>query len=225
MHNTSAQALLLAAGRGERMRPLTDHVPKPLLEVQGKPLLQWHIEGLQRAGVHGVVINTAWLEEQFAHKPGPLFEAVPAQAQREPHFAALAAQGQELAQGLELAQLVFAAQQQAVRALGQLGLVKWGLAVRVQRVAEQAPQAPFACSGQEHLVQKHPGRVQFVQAAASHSFAQFDLEQTGLVLAGLVLAGLAKFGAADLVEWELAQKALEQKAFAARLKGASLAQL
>ena len=76
---------------------------------------------------------------------------VPAQAQRELHFAALAAQGQALAQGQELAQLVLAAQQQAVRALGQLGLAKWALAkwalaVRVQRVAEQAPLAPFACS-------------------------------------------------------------------------------
>ena len=53
---------------------------------------------------------------------------------------------------------------------------------------------------QEHSVQEHPGKVQFVQAAASHSFAQFDLEQADLVLAGLVLAGLAKAGAADLVE-------------------------
>jgi len=77
MHNTSAQALLLAAGRGERMRPLTDHTPKPLLEVQGKPLLQWHLEGLQRAGVRNVVINTAWLEAQFAQNPGSLFEAPP----------------------------------------------------------------------------------------------------------------------------------------------------
>ena len=77
MHDASAQALLLAAGRGERMRPLTDHVPKPLLEVQGKPLVQWHLEALQRAGVQNVVINTAWLEEQFAHNPGPLFEALP----------------------------------------------------------------------------------------------------------------------------------------------------
>jgi len=77
MHNTPAQALLLAAGRGERMRPLTDHVPKPLLVVQGKALLRWHLEGLQRAGVRSVVINTAWLEAQFAHNPGPLFEAPP----------------------------------------------------------------------------------------------------------------------------------------------------
>jgi MurNAc alpha-1-phosphate uridylyltransferase len=58
-------ALILAAGRGERMRPLTDACPKPLLPVRGKPLIEWHLEALARAGVKQVVINTAWLEAQF----------------------------------------------------------------------------------------------------------------------------------------------------------------
>jgi len=58
-------ALILAAGRGERMRPLTDTCPKPLLRVRGKPLIEWHVEALAGAGVREVVINTAWLEEQF----------------------------------------------------------------------------------------------------------------------------------------------------------------
>jgi len=58
-------ALILAAGRGERMRPLTDHCPKPLLRVHGKALIEWHLEALARAGVRQVVINTAWLEAQF----------------------------------------------------------------------------------------------------------------------------------------------------------------
>jgi MurNAc alpha-1-phosphate uridylyltransferase len=60
-----AQAMLLAAGRGERMRPLTDQTPKPLLPVQGKPLLQWHLEAMAQAGVAQVVVNTAWLEGQI----------------------------------------------------------------------------------------------------------------------------------------------------------------
>ena len=58
------KAIILAAGRGERMRPLTDHTPKPLLPVHGKPLIEWHLEALARDGVREVVINTAWLEEQ-----------------------------------------------------------------------------------------------------------------------------------------------------------------
>ena len=58
-------ALILAAGRGERMRPLTDTCPKPLLKVRGKPLIAWHLEALARDGVRDVVINTAYLEEQF----------------------------------------------------------------------------------------------------------------------------------------------------------------
>lgn len=58
-------ALILAAGRGERMRPLTDQTPKPLLKVRGKPLIEWHLEALARDGIREVVINTAWLEEQF----------------------------------------------------------------------------------------------------------------------------------------------------------------
>ena len=58
-------ALILAAGRGERMRPLTDHTPKPLLQVRGQRLIEWHLQALATAGVREVVVNTAWLEEQF----------------------------------------------------------------------------------------------------------------------------------------------------------------
>ncbi|MEO0004097.1 MAG: hypothetical protein RLZZ22_1789 [Pseudomonadota bacterium] len=65
-----AQAMVLAAGRGERMRPLTDHTPKPLLEVQGKPLLQWHLDALARAGWRQALINTAWLGEQIPARFG-----------------------------------------------------------------------------------------------------------------------------------------------------------
>lgn len=54
-------AMILAAGRGERMRPLTDKKPKPLLEVKGKPLIVWHLEKLAKNGFKKVVINTAYL--------------------------------------------------------------------------------------------------------------------------------------------------------------------
>ena len=59
------KALILAAGLGERMRPLTDRTPKPLLPVAGKPLIAWHLEKLAAVGVTDVVINTSWLAEQF----------------------------------------------------------------------------------------------------------------------------------------------------------------
>lgn len=60
------KAMLLAAGRGERMRPLTDTCPKPLLPVAGKPLVAWHLERLAAAGFTEVVINLSWLGEQIA---------------------------------------------------------------------------------------------------------------------------------------------------------------
>ncbi len=59
------KAMLLAAGLGTRMRPLTDHTPKPLLPIAGKPLLAWHLERLADAGFVDVVVNCAWLGEQI----------------------------------------------------------------------------------------------------------------------------------------------------------------
>jgi MurNAc alpha-1-phosphate uridylyltransferase len=62
---TAPRALIFAAGRGERMRPLTDHTPKPLLPVRGQPLMQWMLAALRRGGVREVVVNTAWLGQQI----------------------------------------------------------------------------------------------------------------------------------------------------------------
>jgi MurNAc alpha-1-phosphate uridylyltransferase len=62
--------MLLAAGRGERMRPLTDHTPKPLLQAGGKPLIVWHIENLVRAGITELVINHAHLGAQIEQALG-----------------------------------------------------------------------------------------------------------------------------------------------------------
>lgn len=63
-------AMILAAGRGERMRPLTDHTPKPLLKVRGKPLIQYHLEKLAALNVQRVVINYHWLGEQIEQQLG-----------------------------------------------------------------------------------------------------------------------------------------------------------
>lgn len=59
------KAMILAAGLGNRMRPLTLHTPKPLLEVGGKPLIVWHIEKLKAVGVTEIIINTAWLGDKL----------------------------------------------------------------------------------------------------------------------------------------------------------------
>ncbi|MDQ3057682.1 MAG: nucleotidyltransferase family protein [Pseudomonadota bacterium] len=64
------KALILAAGLGERMRPLTNTTPKPLLQAGDKPLVAWHLEKLAAIGVKDVVINTSWLAEQFPQTLG-----------------------------------------------------------------------------------------------------------------------------------------------------------
>jgi N-acetyl-alpha-D-muramate 1-phosphate uridylyltransferase len=64
------KAILFAAGRGERMRPLTDHTPKPLLIAGGKPLIVWHIEKLVDVGVKNIVINTAHLGQKIVDALG-----------------------------------------------------------------------------------------------------------------------------------------------------------
>jgi N-acetyl-alpha-D-muramate 1-phosphate uridylyltransferase len=63
-------AMILAAGRGERLRPLTDTTPKPLLRVRGQPLIERHVQGLARAGVERIVINLAWLGSQISEYLG-----------------------------------------------------------------------------------------------------------------------------------------------------------
>jgi MurNAc alpha-1-phosphate uridylyltransferase len=64
------KALVFAAGRGERMRPLTDATPKPLLLAGGKPLIAWHLERLAAIGVRDVVVNTSWLAARFPETLG-----------------------------------------------------------------------------------------------------------------------------------------------------------
>ncbi|WP_343293119.1 nucleotidyltransferase family protein [Vandammella animalimorsus] len=73
-----AQAMILAAGRGQRMRPLTDHTPKPLLMVRGQPLLAWHLAAMARAGIDCALINTGWLGEQIPARLGKRFAPIEA---------------------------------------------------------------------------------------------------------------------------------------------------
>ena len=71
---STTKALILAAGRGERMRPLTDYTPKPLLDVHGQPLMQWAMQALAQGGFTQLVVNTAWLGEQVSDRFGSYFE-------------------------------------------------------------------------------------------------------------------------------------------------------
>lgn len=113
-----APALLLAAGRGERMRPLTDTCPKPLLAVQGQPLLAWHLQALARAGVPRAVINTAWLGEQIDARFGDHFGLQGSSGKRQQLSISYSHEGRDFGQALETAGGI-------ARALPQLGPVFW----------------------------------------------------------------------------------------------------
>jgi len=147
----SATAMLLAAGRGERMRPLTDTCPKPLLQVQGKPLMQWPLEALARGGFGQVVINTAWLGEQIEQQLGSIFGLQPPSNMRnqlsnqEQSTASMHIQysheGRDFGGALETAGGI-------ARALPQLGEVFWVLAGDVY-----APDFVFAQDAVTRFVQ------------------------------------------------------------------------
>lgn len=109
--------MVLAAGRGERMRPLTDATPKPLLQVRGKPLLQWHVDALASGGFADIVINTAWLGEQIVDYFGPQ----PLAANHVPLSVSYSHEGLDFGGALETAGGI-------VRALPLLGNVFWVLA-------------------------------------------------------------------------------------------------
>jgi MurNAc alpha-1-phosphate uridylyltransferase len=117
--NPHIAALLLAAGRGERMRPLTDHTPKPLLSVHGKSLLQWRLEALLRGGVHQGVINTAWLGAMIEAQWGSSFGATDGSPLR--MQLAYSREGQDFGRALETAGGIS-------RALPLLGEVFWVMA-------------------------------------------------------------------------------------------------
>ncbi len=130
--------MVLAAGRGERMRPLTDATPKPLLQVRGKPLLQWHVDALARGGFCDIVINTAWLGSQI---PGH-FGLQPLSDGRKPLSISYSDEGQDFGGALETAGGL-------ARALPLLGELFWVLAGDVfapDFVFSQAAAQRFAAS-------------------------------------------------------------------------------
>jgi MurNAc alpha-1-phosphate uridylyltransferase len=115
------KAMILAAGRGQRMRPLTDHTPKPLLPVCGQPLITWHIQALARGGFMDLVINTAWLGEQISAYLSNLTGLWGSKHGGEPLSISYSHEGRDFGDALETAGGI-------ARALPQLGDVFWVLA-------------------------------------------------------------------------------------------------
>lgn len=116
-----AQAMILAAGRGQRMRPLTDATPKPLLTVQGQPLMQWHMQALARGGFTRLVVNTAWLGEQIEAHFGARVAWPPEGASALASDIAYSHEGRDFGDALETAGGI-------VRALPQLDDLFWAVA-------------------------------------------------------------------------------------------------
>lgn len=153
----TAQAMILAAGRGERMRPLTDLSPKPLLQVRGKPLMQWPMEALAAGGFTSQLANTAWLGEQIEQRWG--------------HRLAYSHEGRDFGGALETAGGI-------VRALPQLDEVFWVLAGDVYApdfTFSRAAMDPFAASGKL-------GHIWLVPNPAHNLKGDFGLSPQGLAL-------------------------------------------
>ncbi|MDP2257606.1 MAG: nucleotidyltransferase family protein [Polaromonas sp.] len=113
----SIKAMILAAGRGERMRPLTDRCPKPLLRVRGKALIDWHAQALARGGFNELVVNTAWLGPQISSH----FDLQPNRYGHEPLSISYSHEGADFGGALETAGGI-------ARALPLLDDVFWVLA-------------------------------------------------------------------------------------------------
>ena len=133
--NQPAQAMLLAAGRGERMRPLTDTTPKPLLQVRGRPLLWYPLNALALADVNTVVINTAWLGEQIPAYFGEQFVA----PDHKTVSLSYSHEGRDFGEALETAGGI-------VRALPQLADVFWVAAGDIY-----APEFDFSAEAYERF--------------------------------------------------------------------------
>jgi MurNAc alpha-1-phosphate uridylyltransferase len=159
--------MLLAAGRGERMRPLTDTTPKPLLQVRGKPLMQWPMEALADGGFTELVVNTDWLGAQISSHFGgkPLLDGHGALS------ISYSDEGRDFGGALETAGGI-------VRALPQLGEVFWVAAGDVF-----APDFRFTqASADRFLASGKLAHLWLVPNPAHNLKGDFGLSAEGLAL-------------------------------------------
>jgi len=162
-----SQAMVLAAGRGERMRPLTDTAPKPLLVVRGQPLMQWPMQALARGGFVRQLVNTAWLGEQIPARFGERINwpGLPEVQIRYSH------EGLDFGQALETAGGI-------VRALPQLAQVFWVVAGDVF-----APDFVFSPEAlQRFAASPALAHLWLVPNPAHNPGGDFGLSATGQVL-------------------------------------------
>lgn len=153
------------------MRPLTDTCPKPLLEVQGLPLLQWHLQALAQAGVDRAVINTAWLGEQISERLSSHFGLQGAPDKRHQLSISYSHEGLDFGGALETAGGI-------ARALPQLGPVFWLAAGDVF-----APDFVFdAQAVQAFKASDHLAHLWLVPNPAHNPRGDFGLTATGLAL-------------------------------------------
>ncbi|WP_312756559.1 nucleotidyltransferase family protein [Pulveribacter sp.] len=165
-------AMLLAAGRGERMRPLTDTTPKPLLAVRGRPLLEWHLRALAAAGVRHAAINTAWLGEQVSQRFSSVFGLQASPDKREQLSISYSHEGRDFGHALETAGGI-------ARALPLLGApVFWLAAGDVY-----APDFRFdAASARRFAAGGALAHLWLVPNPAHHPRGDFGLSPEGLAL-------------------------------------------
>ena len=164
---TAAQAMVLAAGRGERMRPLTDTTPKPLLPVRGQPLMQWPMQALARGGFTRQLVNTAWLGEQM---PAHFGDRVTWPGLPEVHIT-YSHEGLDFGQALETAGGI-------VRALPWLAEVFWVVAGDVF-----APDFAFSADAvQRFAASESLAHLWLVPNPVHNPGGDFGLSATGQVL-------------------------------------------
>ena len=162
-----ATAMILAAGRGERMRPLTDQTPKPLLAVRGKPLMQWPMEGLVRGGCEQILINTAWLGERIQAHYGPAVNLQPAGMAHLRY----SDEAQDFGYALETAGGIS-------RALPQLAEIFWVVAGDVF-----VPEFPFAAQAVEQFrASGHLAHLWLVPNPPHNPLGDFGISDLGLAL-------------------------------------------
>ena len=165
------KAMILAAGRGERMRPLTDHTPKPLLPVRGKPLIAWHIQALARGGFTDLVVNTAWLGEQISAVLSDKKQAYRTEYMGEALSISYSHEGRDFGDALETAGGI-------ARALPQLGEVFWVLAGDVFVPGFEFLQRDV----DRFLASKHLAHLWLVPNPEHNPNGDFGLSDDGLAL-------------------------------------------